>query len=90
MFAFDLQTTTWTELMNVQPGCDRKGSMRAGHSMCHCGPLLVIVGGEVRRHLELEEDIAERLVRLFDCRNMEPAYANQVMPSFAKPRCGTN
>ena len=78
MFAYNVAAGTWEERLNVRPGEDRKGSLRAAHACCAVGPLLVIAGGKIDGFCETPRTKSRRGVRLFDARRLDPAYSESL------------
>ena len=73
--AYDVVKQEWAEVMNVRAGCNRQGSLRADHTVCACGPILVIVGGNIHGHLEHKERRKLHGLLLFDSRDGQPVYS---------------
>jgi hypothetical protein len=84
LFAYDLESCEWTELSIARPGSKRQGTLRSDHASCVCGPLLVLAGGKSCGYTaEARHGKADIGLRLYDCRDQLPAYADASMADAA-------
>ena len=79
-FAYYPETCEWEELSSSRLGTKRQGSLRIYHSDCVCGPMLVLAGGKGSGYSEEARKGKDGGLRLYDCRDQLPAYADSSAP----------